>query len=79
MITKEELYQAFMKFCDERKLPSVGKKAFGHKIKKIYYVSEERENWRGIGLKSESGEENDESTGDSGGESEDKETNTDAH
>ncbi len=51
--TKEELYQAFMKFCEERKLPGLAKKAFGHKIKRVYALSEEHDSWRGIGLKKE--------------------------
>ena len=53
-ITKEELYQAFMKFCEEQKLPGLAKKAFGHKIKQAYTLSEERDTWRGIKLKEKS-------------------------
>jgi putative DNA primase/helicase len=49
--TKEELYQAFMKFCSENKLPGLAKKAFGHKIKRAYTLSEEHDSWRGIKLK----------------------------
>ncbi|MFC2002114.1 phage/plasmid primase, P4 family [Chloroflexota bacterium] len=52
-ITKEELYQAFMKFCEDNKLPGMAKKAFGRKIKRAYNLSEERESWRGINLKEE--------------------------
>jgi len=52
-ITKEELYQAFMKFCEDNKLPGMAKKAFGRKIKRAYSLSEERESWRGIDLKKE--------------------------
>jgi len=53
-ITKEDLYQAFMKFCDENKLPGMAKKAFGHKIKRAFSLSEERDCWRGIKVKEES-------------------------
>lgn len=52
-ITKEELYQAFMKFCEEKKLPGLAKKAFGHKIKRAYMLGEERDSWRGIDIKRE--------------------------
>lgn len=50
-ITKEELYQAFMRFCEEEKLPGMAKKAFGHKIKRMYSLAEEHDSWRGIKLK----------------------------
>ena len=50
-ITKEELYQAFMGFCEQNKLPGMAEKAFGHKIKRAYNLSEERESWRGIASK----------------------------
>jgi len=50
-ITKEELYQAFMKFCDDNRIPGMSKKAFGHKIKQPCNLSEERGSWRGIDLK----------------------------
>lgn len=50
-ITKEELYQAFMRFCEENKLPGMAKKAFGHKIKRAYSLAEEHDSWRGIKLK----------------------------
>jgi putative DNA primase/helicase len=52
-IKKEDLYQAFMRFCEENKLPGMAKKAFGHKIKRAYNLAEERESWRGINLKKE--------------------------
>jgi len=52
-ITKEELYQAFMRFCEDNKLPGIAKKAFGHKIKRAYSLSEEHDSWRGIKLKEE--------------------------
>ena len=51
-ITKKELYQAFMKFCEANKLPGMAIKAFGHKIKHTYNLAEERDSWRGIELKS---------------------------
>lgn len=50
-VTKEELYQAFQRFCEEKKLPGLAKKAFGHKIKRAYTLGEERDSWRGICLK----------------------------
>lgn len=50
-ITKEELYQAFMKFCGEHSLPGLNKKAFGHKIKRAHMLTEEHDRWRGIELK----------------------------
>ena len=53
-ITKEELYQAFMKFCEEKKLPGLAKKAFGHKIKRGYSLAEEHDSWRGIKVKVDS-------------------------
>lgn len=52
-ITKEKLYQAFLKFCEEQKLPGLAKKAFGHKIKRTYTLGEEHDSWRGIGLREE--------------------------
>ena len=52
-ITKEELYQAFLKFCQDNKLPGIGKKAFGHKVKWAYRLQEERDTWRGITVKQE--------------------------
>lgn len=51
IITKEELYQGFMKFCEENKLPGIAKKAFGHKIKQMYMLTEEHDSWRGIKIK----------------------------
>ena len=50
-ITKEELYQGFMKFCAEHSLPGIAKKAFGHKIKRACMLTEEHDSWRGIELK----------------------------
>jgi len=50
-ITKKELYGAFMKFCQDKKLPGMGIKAFGHKIKRAYNLAEERDGWRGISIK----------------------------
>jgi len=52
-ITKEELYLAFMKFCEENRLPGMNKKAFGHKLKRThrYDISEERGYWRGVIIK----------------------------
>jgi putative DNA primase/helicase len=52
-IKKEELYQAFMRFCEENRLPGMAKKAFGHKIKRAYNLAEERDSWRGIKVKEE--------------------------
>jgi putative DNA primase/helicase len=52
-ISKENLYQAFMKFCGEHKVAGMPKKAFGHKIKRAYYLSEGNNEWRGIELASE--------------------------
>lgn len=49
-ITKKELHTCFMKFCEEKKLPSLSIKAFGHKIKRTYNLAEERDSWRGIKL-----------------------------
>jgi len=53
IIAKEDLYQAFQKFCEEHKLAGMNKKAFGHKLKQThrYDVNEERGLWRGISLK----------------------------
>lgn len=53
IIAKEDLYQAFQKFCEEHKLAGMNKKAFGHKLKQAhrYDLSEERGMWRGISLK----------------------------
>jgi putative DNA primase/helicase len=51
VITKEDLYQGFMRFCSENKLPGLAKKAFGHKIKRAFNLSEEHDSWRGIKLK----------------------------
>ena len=51
-ITKKELYEAFMKFCQDNKLPGMAIKAFGHKIKRTYNLAEERDSWRGIKIKS---------------------------
>ena len=50
-ITKEALYQGFMKFCSEHNLPGMAKKAFGHKIKQAYMLTEEHDSWRGIQIK----------------------------
>jgi putative DNA primase/helicase len=53
IIAKEDLYQAFQRFCEEHKLAGMNKKAFGHKLKQAhrYDLSEERGEWRGISLK----------------------------
>jgi len=51
-ITKRELYEEFMSFCENNKLPGMAMKAFGHKIKRVYNLAEERDSWRGIKLKS---------------------------
>lgn len=51
-ISKKELYEAFMKFCEDNKLPGMAMKAFGHKIKHAYNMAEERDSWRGIKVKS---------------------------
>ena len=59
VITKKELHQAFMEFCSENKLPGISIKAFGHKIKKGYMLSEERDKWRGIKVKVIGNEKND--------------------
>jgi len=50
-ITKRALYEAFMEFCKENKLPGMAMKAFGHKIKRAYNLAEERDSWRGIKVK----------------------------
>ena len=50
-ITKEELYQGFMKFCEENKLPGIAKKAFGHKVKQMYMLTEAHDKWQGIKIK----------------------------
>ena len=59
IITKKELYEAFMKFCVENKLPGMTIKAFGHKVKRGYSLNEERNKWRGIKVKSTGNEKND--------------------
>lgn len=51
IISKEDLYQAFMKFCGEQKIAGMPKKAFGHKIKRAYNLTEGNNEWRGIKLK----------------------------
>ena len=50
-ITKEDLYQGFLKFCSDHNLPGLNKKAFGHKIKRACMLTEEHDSWRGIELK----------------------------
>jgi putative DNA primase/helicase len=50
-ISKEDLYQAFMKFCSDHKIAGIPKKAFGHKIKRAFVLSEGNNEWRGIKLK----------------------------
>lgn len=58
-ITKRELHERFMEFCAENKLPGISIKAFGHKIKKAYMLSEERDKWRGIKVKGSGNHKND--------------------
>lgn len=64
-IAKKELYEAFMAFCAENKLPGMSNRGFGHKIKRAFTLAEERDKWRGIRLK---GEGEDEGEGEDKGE-----------
>jgi hypothetical protein len=54
-ISKKELYQLYLQFCNERGLKHVGKKVFGSKLKAILNVSEKKSGrhryWVGITAK----------------------------
>ena len=50
VITKEALYQEYVKFCERMELPLISKKAFGRKIKNLYTLQEQRVSWIGIAM-----------------------------
>jgi putative DNA primase/helicase len=44
-ISKEDLYQAFVGFCKEYRLPALGKNAFGRRMHALDIVSEKQGTW----------------------------------
>jgi len=44
-ISKEDMYQAFVSFCQEVKRPALGKNQFGAKLKSLDIVSERQDDW----------------------------------
>lgn len=49
-IKKELVYQAFIAFCTENKIPAVGKKKFGRTLLAMHY-KDDRDSWLGIYIK----------------------------
>jgi putative DNA primase/helicase len=53
-ISKEDMYQAFVSFCQELKRPAPGKNQFGARLKSFDIVSERQDGWgihEWVGLK----------------------------